>query len=88
MFLIFCIVKAFLYVVYCARTTKPSFSRDQSPFVALIICVQFINVGIILDVLLFGGRVLPFRSQTRSGPQASHSKPTQSKQKTTDAIKS
>lgn len=30
---------------------------------ALIICVQFINVGIILDVLLFGGRVLPFRSK-------------------------
>lgn len=32
-----------------------------------------------LDVLLFGGRVLPFRSQTRSGPLASHSKPTQPK---------
>ena len=55
---------------------------------ALIMCVKFINVGIILDVLLFGGRVLPFRSQTRSGPQVSHSKPTQSKQKTTDEIKS
>ena len=34
-----------------------------------------------LDVLLFGGRVLPFRSQTRSGPLARHSKPTQPKQK-------
>ena len=55
---------------------------------ALIMCVKFINVGIILDVLLFGGRVLPFRSQTRSGPQVSHSKPAQSKQKTTDEIKS
>lgn len=39
-----------------------------------------------LDVLLFGGRVLPFRSQTLSDPLASHSKPTQPKK--TDATKS